>query len=79
MNREATREEILLEVNAAFFSALQAQAVLVAARQTESERQVVLSQIQTLANTGKNRTDLDVSFASVDLDQARLLVAKARQ
>ena len=55
MNREATREEILLEVNAAYFSALQAQAVLAAARQTENERTVVLTQIQGLANTGKTK------------------------
>jgi outer membrane protein len=77
MNREATRAEILLEVNNSYFSVLRAKAILVAARQTENERQVVLGQIQTLANTAKNRTELDVSFASVDLDQARLLVAKA--
>ena len=37
---------------------------------------LVLRQTQALA-TNKIRTDLDVSFASVDLDQARLLVAKA--
>jgi outer membrane protein len=76
MNREATREEILLEVNAAYFAALQAQAVLAAARQTENERAVVLRQIQAYA-TNKIKSELDVSFASVDLDQARLLVAKA--
>jgi outer membrane protein len=76
MNREATREEILLEVNAAYFAALQAQAILAAARQTENERAVVLRQTQAYA-TNKIKTDLDVSFASVDLDQARLLVAKA--
>jgi outer membrane protein len=76
MNREATREEILLEVNAAFFSALQAQAVLAAARQTENQRALVLRQTQAMA-TNKIKSDLDVSFASVDLDQARLLVAKA--
>ncbi|HXR08572.1 MAG TPA: TolC family protein [Candidatus Acidoferrum sp.] len=77
MNREATREEILLEVNAAYFSALQAQAILAAARQTENERTLVLRQVQALAATAKQRSGLDVSFASVDLDQARLLVAKA--
>jgi outer membrane protein len=76
MNREATREEILLEVNAAYFAALQAQAVLAAARQTENERAVVLRQTQAYA-TNKIKSELDVSFASVDLDQARLLVAKA--
>ena len=76
MNREATREEILLEVNAAYFSALQAQAVLTAARQTENERTMVLRQTQAKA-TNKLVSDLDASFASVNLDQARLLVAKA--
>jgi outer membrane protein len=76
MSREATREEILLEVNAAYFAALQAQAVLAAARQTENERAVVLRQTQAYA-TNKMKSELDVSFASVDLDQARLLVAKA--
>jgi outer membrane protein len=76
MNREATREEILLEVNAAYFAALQAQAILAAARQTENERAVVLRQTQAYA-TNKIKSELDVSFASVDLDQARLLVAKA--
>jgi len=77
MNREATREEILLEVNASYFGVLRAQAILAAARQTENERGVVLSQTQALANTAKTKSELDVSFASVDLDQARLLVAKA--
>ena len=77
MNREATQEEVLLEVNNAFFAALQAQAVLTAARQTEAQRTVVLQQIQLLA-TNKTRSELDVSFASVDLDQARLLVARAQ-
>jgi len=76
MNREATREQILLEVNAAYFSALNAQAVLVTARQTESNRSVILSQITAMA-TNKMRSELDVSFGSVDLGQARLLVAKA--
>jgi outer membrane protein len=76
MNQEATREEILLMVNSAYFAALQAQAVLAAARQTESNRTVVLSQIQALA-TNQMKSSLDVSFASVDLDQAHLLVAKA--
>ena len=76
MNREATREQILLEVNATYFSALNAQAVLVTAHQTESNRSVILSQISAMA-TNKMRSELDVSFASVDLDQARLLVAKA--
>jgi len=77
MNLEATREQILLEVNSAYFSSLAAQSVLEVARQTVTTRQQILQQVQALA-ANKLRSDLDVSFASVDLDQASLLLAKAR-
>jgi outer membrane protein len=77
MNLEATREQILLEVNNAYFSSLAAQSVLAVAEETVKSRQVILELIQTLA-TNKLRSELDVSFASVDLDQANILLAKAR-
>jgi outer membrane protein len=77
MNLEATREQILLEVNNAYFSSLAAQSVLEVAQQTVKSRQLILQQIQTLA-TNKLKSDLEVSFASVDLDQANILLAKAR-
>jgi outer membrane protein len=73
----ATREQILLEVNNAYFSSLAAQSVLAVAQETVKSRHLVLQQIQTLA-TNKLRSDLDVSFASVDFVQATLLLAKAR-
>jgi outer membrane protein len=77
MNLEATREQILLEVNNAFFSSLAAQSVLEVAGETVKARQLVLQQITTLA-TNKLKSDLDVSFASVDFDQATILLARAR-
>ncbi len=77
MNLEATREQILLEVNSAYFSSLAAQSVLEVAEETVKSRQLVLQQTQMLA-TNKFKSDLDVSFASVDFDQATLLLAKAR-
>jgi outer membrane protein len=77
MNLEATREQILLEVNNAYFSSLAAQSVLEVAEETVQARQLVLQQIQMLA-TNKLKSDLDVSFASVDFDQATILLAKAR-
>lgn len=77
MNLEATREQILLEVNNAYFSSLAAQSVLEVAEETVKSRQLVLQQIQMLA-TNKLKSDLDVSFASVDFDQATILLAKAR-
>lgn len=76
MNLEATREQILLEVNNAYFSGLAAQSVLEVARETVKSRQLVLQQIQTLA-TNKLKSDLDVSFAKVDFNQAEILLAKA--
>jgi outer membrane protein len=77
MNLEATREQILLEVNNAYFSSLAAQSVLEVAGETVKSRQLVLQEITTLA-TNKLKSDLDVSFASVDFDQATLLLAKAK-
>ncbi len=77
MNLEATREQILLEVNNAFFSSLSAQSVLAVAEETVKSRQYVLQQTQMLA-TNKLKSELDVSFASVDLDQATILLAKAK-
>ncbi len=76
MNVAATREQVLLEVNNAYFSVLGAQAVMEVARQTVLSRQSILQQTQMLA-TNKLKSDLDVSFASVDLDQANILLARA--
>ena len=57
MNLEATREEILLEVNNAFFSSLAAQSVVAVAEQTLKSRQLVEQQTQMLAtNQLKSRT-----------------------
>jgi outer membrane protein len=77
MNLAATREQILLEVNSAYFSSLAAQSVLEVAQETVKARQLILQQIQMEA-TNKLKSELDVSFASVDLDQANILLAKAK-
>ena len=77
MNVDATRAQILLEVDNAFFSTLESQSVLQVAQETVSNRAFILEQIQALA-TNKLRSELDVSFASVDYDQARILLSKAQ-
>jgi outer membrane protein len=77
MNLEATREQILLEVNHAYFSSLAAQSVLAVAEETVKSRRMVQQQTQMLA-TNKMKSDLEVSFADVDLDQAAILLTKAR-
>lgn len=76
-NAEATREEILLQVDVAFFAALRAQSVLAVARQTLDTRKLLLDQVQALAQN-KLRSDLDLSFAKVTYEEGKLLVAKAQ-
>src|SRR5579863_10349054 len=71
MNVDATRAQILLEVDNAFFSALESQSVLKVAQETVRTRGLVLEQVRALA-TNKMRSELDVSFASVDYDQAKI-------
>jgi outer membrane protein len=77
MNLEATREQILLEVNHAYFSSLAAQSIVAVAEQTVKSRQQVQLQTQMLA-TNKLKSELDVSFANVDFDQAVILLTKAK-
>src|SRR5262249_6959045 len=76
MNSSAAREQILLEVNAAYFSGLEAQSVLRVADETAKSRQLLLDQVSSLASN-KLKSELDASVAKVDYEQARLLQAKA--
>jgi outer membrane protein len=75
-NAQATREQILLAVDQAFYSALRAQSVTRVAEQTITNRQLFLDQVSELARV-KARSELDVSFARVNFEDARLLLSKA--
>ena len=77
MELTAARSQILLEVNNAYFGALEAQARLQVADQTVASRQLAFQQIQALA-TNQLKSELDVSFSAVDLNQAQLLQVRAR-
>jgi outer membrane protein len=72
----ATRADVLLNVCVTYFSVLRAQAVLTVAQQTVSARQLVADQITALAQNGL-KSNLDVSFANVNLADAKLLLASA--
>lgn len=74
---ETTRADILLETSRAYFAILRSQAVLKVANQTVSARQAVADQITALAES-KLKSQLDVSFANVNLADARLLQAQAQ-
>src|ERR1039457_4371472 len=76
-NAQATREQILLAVDGAFFAAQQAQSVTRVAEQTVAARQLFLEQVSALA-TNKLRSDLDVSFAKISVEEGRLLLSKAQ-
>jgi outer membrane protein len=76
-NANATREQVLLQVNVGFFNALKAQAVLRVARQTFDTRKLLLDQVALLA-ANKLKSELDVSFARVAVEEARLLLQKAQ-
>src|SRR5664279_3807890 len=76
-NAQATREQILLLVDGAFFGAQQAQSVTRVAEQTVAARQLFLDQVNALA-TNNIRSDLDVSFARVTFEEGKLLLSKAQ-
>jgi outer membrane protein len=76
-NAIATREQILLAVERAFYGALQAHAVLTVARQTVNARQDVADQVGTLFQN-KLKSELDYTFANVNLAQAKLLLLDAQ-
>jgi outer membrane protein len=75
-NAIATKEQVLLAVDQAFYSTLQAHAVLTVAKQTVSARQTLSDQVEALFKS-KLRSQLDFSFAAVNLAQAKLLLLDA--
>jgi outer membrane protein len=75
-NAAATRQDVLLAVDQAFYSTLQAHAVLRVAEQTVASRQLLADQVSALTNS-KLKSDLDLSFANVNLAQAKLLYLDA--
>ncbi|HUA15391.1 MAG TPA: TolC family protein [Verrucomicrobiae bacterium] len=75
-NAVATKEQILLAVDESFYNALQTQAVLTVAEQTVKDRQTVADQVGALYRS-KLKSELDFSFANVNLAQARLLLLDA--
>ena len=71
-NALATTEDIVLATDQAFYNALQAQALLKVAQQTVTTRGSVQHQIDELTKS-KLKSTLDLSFADVNLSQAKLL------
>jgi len=72
----ATQAEIVFAVDQAFYRALQSVALLHVAESTVQARQDVADQIGALTKA-KLKSDLDLSFANVNLAQAQLLLLDA--
>jgi outer membrane protein len=76
-NSQATRYTVLLDVNRAYFDVLHAQAEVKVAEQTVAARQLLDNQVTELARNNL-RSQLDVSFADVNVSEAKLLLLRAR-
>jgi outer membrane protein len=74
---QATRFDVLLGVNRAYFDVLHAQSVVRVAEQTVSARQLLSDQVTELARNNL-KSQLDVSFAEVNVSEAKLLLVRAQ-
>jgi outer membrane protein len=76
-NSQATRYTVLLDVNRSYFDVLHAQAVIKVAEQTVAARQLLSNQVTELARNNL-RSQLDASFADVNVSEAKLLLLRAQ-
>jgi len=76
MFAQATAAQIVLAVDQAFFNALETKALVTVAQETVSTRQTFVDKIQALTGA-KLKSDIDLSFANVDLARGRLLLLEA--
>jgi outer membrane protein len=76
-NLQATRYDVLLQVNRAYFDVLHAQSVVRVAQETIAARQLLLDQVTALAQNNL-KSQLDVSFADVNVSEAKLLLLRAQ-
>jgi len=76
-NARATTEDIVLATDQAFYNALEAQALLKVAEQNVTTRQATETQVGELTKN-KLKSTLDLSFADVNLSQAKLLLLDAQ-
>ena len=72
----ATADDVMFAVDEAFYHALSTQAVLKVAADTVKARQTTADQVSALTGA-KLKSTLDLSFANVDLAQAKLLLVDA--
>ncbi|HEY1423068.1 MAG TPA: TolC family protein [Candidatus Acidoferrum sp.] len=76
-NSAATTAQVVLAVDQAFYNSLETRALLDVAQQTVDARQLIVNRIGALTQA-KLKSDLDLSFASVDVARAKLLQLEAK-
>lgn len=76
-NAAATKQQIVLAVDDAFYNTLDTKALLHVAEETVKERQLRVDQVQALTSS-KLKSELDLSFVKVDLARAKLLLLDAQ-
>ena len=76
-NAAATTADITLAVDQAFYNTLETRELVKVAEQTIKARQTLVDRVSALAQA-KLRSDLDLSFANVDLSRAKLLLLESQ-
>jgi len=76
-NSAATTAQVVLAVDQSFYNALETKALLEVAQQTIDVRQLIANKVSALTQA-KLKSDLDLSFAQVDLSMAKLLELEGR-
>ena len=75
---DATRYNVVLAANRSYFEVLHAQAVVKVANETVAARQTLSDQVTELARN-QLKSQLDVSFADVNVSEAKLLLIRAQE
>src|SRR5271156_2191128 len=73
----ATRADILLVVDQAFYNSLETKALVTVAEETVHARQTLVDKVRALTNA-KLKSDIDLSFSNVDLARGKLLLLEAQ-
>jgi outer membrane protein len=76
-NAIAASAQIILAVDQSFYNALETKALVTVARQTIDSRQLLVDKIRALTEA-KLKSELDLSFARVDLARGKLLLLEAQ-
>jgi outer membrane protein len=76
-NAAATAADITLAVDQAFYNALETRELVKVAEETVKARQTLVDRVSALTQA-KLRSDLDLSFANVDLSRAKLLLLESQ-